>query len=253
MSKFSEWCAPAETPVSTHMLKFLKADPVKRTHAVGVLAEALPGYYADPDRLSGLLNRLGRPAVASYVQEKLPTSKQIRSGDLGEVLCNAYVIEGTVFKLGIKRLRWKDHRNMSMRGEDVLAFNLNGPGRTLNVLKAEVKSRAAMSTSVIEEARSALDSNSDLPSAHAISFVADRLTGAADMELRNALDDTLLKDGLKASQVTHMLFTFSGNNPSKLLTTNLTNYAGKTKQSYVALQVDSHQIFVKDVFEAVKK
>ncbi|WP_373991419.1 Hachiman antiphage defense system protein HamA [Duganella sp. BuS-21] len=253
MSKFMEWCTPEEVVVSAHSVNVLRADPTKRPQAVKILAEVLPDYYAEPQRISALLDRLGRQAVAKYVQDKLPTSTQIRSGDLGEILCNAYVLEGTVFKLGIKRLRYKDHRNMSMRGEDVLAFNLNGPSRILNVLKAEVKSRAAMTTTVIQEARSALDSNADLPSAHAIAFVADRLTAVEDLELRDAIDDAMLKDGLKASQVTHMLFTFSGNNPTKLLTANLTGYAGMTKQSYVGLQVDLHQIFVKDVFEAVEK
>ena len=47
------------------------------------------------------------------------------------------------FNLGIKRLRWKDHRNMSMRGEDVLAFNLDPKGGRLKILKAEVKSVAS--------------------------------------------------------------------------------------------------------------
>lgn len=252
MAKFVEWCTASEAAISQHKLSTLKGNPSKRPHAVKVLAEAVPGYYADPKRIAGLLSRLGRKEVAKYIDEKLPTSIQIRSGDLGEILCNAYVFEGTAFKLGIKRLRWKDHRNMSMRGEDVLAFCFSGPQRILNVLKAEVKSRAAMTSNVIQEARDALDSNKGLPTAHAISFVADKLSGKANVELRDALDDAQLKNGLKASQVTHMLFTFSGSNPTKLLTTNLTNYSGKTKQNYVALQVDDHQLFVKSIFKAIK-
>ena len=147
--------------------------------------------------------------MAKYIEEKLPTLKTIKSGDLGEILCNGYVIEATKFKFGIKRLRWKDHRNMSMRGEDVLAFSMGPKGDTLTILKAEVKSRAAMPTAVIEEARVALAGNMELPSPHAISFVADRLDEAGDWKLRDALDKAQLKDGLKVSQITHMLFTFS--------------------------------------------
>jgi len=163
------------------------------------------------------------------------------------------VIEATTFKLGIKRLRWKDHRNMSMRGEDVLAFSLGPTGGALKILKAEVKSRAAMTTSVIEEARAALSGNKELPSPHAISFVADRLNEAGDAALCEALDKAQLKDGLKVSQVTHMLFTFSGSDPWNLLQKNLSAYTGAVPQQYVALHVQTHQAFIKAVFEAVVK
>lgn len=178
------WCDETETAISTNKLLLLTADPAKQSYAVKVLAKSLPDYYASPNRIAGLLKQLGRPAVAKYIEEKLPTLKTIKSGDLGEILCNGYVIEATKFKLGIKRLRWKDHRNMSMRGEDVLAFSMGPKGDTLTILKAEVKSRAAMPTAVIEEARVALAGNMELPSPHAISFVADRLDEAGDWKLR---------------------------------------------------------------------
>lgn len=253
MSNFKEWCDETETSVSTHKLRLLVADPIKQPHAVKVVANALPEYYAAPSRISDLLTKLGKPAVARFVEGKLPTRLNIMSGDLGEILCNAYVIEATTFKLGIKRLRWKDHRNMSMRGEDVLAFSLGPNGGTLKILKAEVKSRVSMPTAVIEEARTALAGNKELPSPHAISFVADRLDEAGELVLRDALDKAQLIDGLKVSQVTHMLFTFSGSNPSNLLKTNLSAYTGAVPQQYVALQVESYQAFIKAVFEAASK
>ncbi len=110
-----------------------------------------------------------------------------------------------------------------------------------------------MPSAVIEEARVALSGNKGLPSPHAIAFVADRLDEAGDAKLRDALDTAQLKDGLRASQVTHMLFTFSGSNPSNLLTKNLSTYTGTVPQQYVALQVKSHQAFIKAVFDAVGK
>lgn len=252
MTKFKEWCDETETSVSTHTLRLLAADPAKQTHAIQVIANAVPGYYAAHSRIAGIFNKLGKPGVAKYLEEKLPTLPTIKSGDLGEILCNSYVIEATTFKLGIMRLRWKDHRNMSMRGEDVLAFSLSPKG-ALKILKAEVKSRASMTTKVIEEAREALSGYMELPSPHAISFVADRLDETGNKSLRDALDKAQLKDGIKVSQVTHMLFTFSGSNPSNLLKTNLSAYAGAVPQQYVALQVKTHQAFIKAVFDEVNK
>lgn len=252
MTRFAEWCAQADMPIKNHKLQVLTADPEQLVEAVAIVAEVVPDHYVMPNRLADLLTRLGRDAVATYVRAKLPTTMPIKSGDLGEILCTTFVHEYTPFKLGIKRLRWKDHRNMSMRGDDVLAFSLDAETAELKILKAESKSGVKMQTSTIDKAREALSDYGELPSPHAMSFVADRLEAAADKPLRDALDDAQLKRSLKPSQVTHMLFTFSGNNASTMLTTNLNEYAGESPQHYVGLRVEDHQNFINAVFAAVE-
>jgi hypothetical protein len=252
MIDLAKWCIETEESVPKHKLRRLAVDSAKEAAAIGAIAKAVPSYYTDPKRIANLLKKLGKPAAAAHVEQKLPTQATIRSGDLGEILCNAYVHEATPFSLGIKRLRWKDHRNMSMRGEDVLAFNLDSTG-ALKILKAEVKSRAGIRTAVINEARAALSANNGLPSPHALAFVADRSNEAGDPALGDALDKAQLRDGIRPSQVSHMLFTFSGNDPMKLLKTNLQAYAGPVPQHYVGLQVEGHQNFITAVFAAVGK
>jgi hypothetical protein len=253
MMDFAKWCVATEESVQKHKLHGLSIVAGKQVQAIGAIVNAVPGYYTDPKRIADLLKKLGKPAAAAHVEQKLPTQASIRSGDLGEILCNAYVYEATPFKLGIRRLRWKDHRNMSMRGEDVLAFKMNSSGGALKILKAEVKSRAVMPTAVINEARTALCANSGLPSPHALAFVADRSKEAGNTVLGDALDKALLKDGIRVSQVSHMLFTFSGNDALKLLKVNLQSYAGHVPQHYVNLRVQGHQDFIKAVFSAIGK
>lgn len=251
MTRYAEWCVQTELPIGKHKLQVLMADASKHTTAVAVVAAVVPDHYVMPDRLAALFARLGRTAVAEYVALKLPTATSIQSGDLGEILCTTYIHEATPFKLGIKRLRWKDHRNMAMRGDDVLAFCIGQQKAELKVLKAESKSRAKMPASVVKEACKALSDFSELPSPHAMSFVADRLSEAADKPLRDALDDAQLKSGLKAAQVTHMLFSFSGNDASAILSTNLAAYAGPVAQHYVGLHVEDQKAFIGAVFKAV--
>lgn len=252
MARFNEWCTQEKIPASSHQLEVLTATSTKRDHAVAVVAASIPGSYASRDRIMGLLSRLGRAEAAKHLAEKLPTSLSIKSGDLGEILCTSFAYETTEFTLGIKRLRWKDHRNMSMRGEDMLAFSLGPRGQNLKVLKAEVKSRASLKTSVIKEARDSLSDHRELPSAHAIGFVADRLGETGNLLLQDALDEVQLKKGFKKSQVTHMLFTFSGTDPSNMLSNNLATYTGTVRQHYVGVRVADHKAFINDVFAAVE-
>lgn len=253
MINLAKWCAESEETLAEHKLRQMAVNAATQTQAADAIAKAIPDYYTDPQRVASLLKKLGKPAAAAHVEQKLPTQPSIRSGDLGEILCNAYVHEATPFNLGIKRLRWKDHRNMSMRGEDVLAFALGPKSSSLKILKAEVKSRAAMGTTVIDEARAALSANNELPSPHALAFVADRLHQIGDTGLGDALDKAQLKDGIRPSQVSHMLFAFSGNNPVKLLKTNLQAYSGSVPQYYVGVYVQGHQDFIRAVFAAVGK
>ncbi len=252
MTRFAEWCAQADIPAAHHKLQILTADPAKLGAAVDIVAEVVPDHYVTPGRLADLLTRLGREKVATYVAEKLPTTKQIKSGDLGEILCTTFIHESTPFKLGIKRLRWKDHRNMSMRGDDVLAFDLGAGAAGLKVLKAEAKSGVKMQAGTVGKAREALSAFGELPSPHAMSFVADRLEAAVDKPLRDALDDAQMKRSLKPAHVTHMLFTFSGNDATTMLTTNLASYAGGSAQHYVGIRVEDHQAFINSVFAAVE-
>ena len=114
-------------------------------------------------------------------------------------------------------------------------------------------STLAEAVRVAEEARAALSANNGLPSPHALAFVADRSNEAGDTALGDALDQAQLRGGIRPSQVSHMLFTFSGNDPVRLLKTNLLAYAGPVPQHYVGLRVEGHQDFIKAVFAAVGK
>lgn len=253
MTRFSEWCTEIDVAsTGSHRQKMLCADPEKVMAAVTIVAGVVPDHYVMPGRLAGLFSRLGRSAVAEFIATKMPTSPQIKSGDLGEVLCTTFVHEQTPFKQGIKRLRWKDHRNMSMRGDDVLGFNLDHATGHLTVLKAESKSGIAMRSTTVNDARAALSSFGELPSPHAMSFVADRLTESGEISLKNAIDDAQLKNPLKPADVTHLLFAFSGNDTTKILQANLRDYAGGATQMYVGLRVAEHQKFISSVFTAVE-
>ena len=251
MSKFSNWCEITPIPVKkTHRLEFLTSKPKHFGIAVKAVSEVVPQNYINQDRIADILNRLDKPATATALKEKLPTSKTMRSGDLGEILATSYVTEMTEFDVPIKRLQWKDHREMPMRGEDIIAIKFNDSGQ-LEFLKTEAKSNKELSSNTISKARETLLANDELPTPHALAFVADRLYGLGEKDLAHQIDDVRLFKQIDVSQVSHLLFTFSGNNPQKLLEQFINKFSGTARQLAVGLRIPRHQTFIKAVYEKV--
>jgi hypothetical protein len=251
MLEFTTWCEDAQEATGSHSFRALCADSTKLEAPKSAIAALVPTHYAAEEHIARVLQRLGKPAAAEFIRNKLPTTKQIRSGDLGEILATEYIREETHYEVPINRLRWKDHRNMSMRGEDVIALSLDPATGQLLFLKAEAKSRATLAGAVITEARAALDKDKGLPSAHALSFVSAQLLLLGKTELADAIDDVQLVAGIPGANVAHLIFTFSGNNPDHLLKQSLHAYTGGIAQRYVGLRIQNHVAFVGDVYDLV--
>lgn len=223
------------------------------TIEVGVdwAAGLIPGQYAAPDRIADILNDLGKPAAAKYLQGKLPTSKQIRSGDLGEIIGSQFAVLELGYRV-VERLRWKDHREMAMRGDDLIGVRVGTDG-TLELLKGEAKSRVSLRRRTVTEADEALKRDRGRPSPHALTFVADRLRELGEDVLANLVDDAQLVTGITHKQVEQLLFTFTENDPRNLLRTNTTGYRGRVKRIAVGLQVLGHQAFIANVYSKAIK
>ena len=141
---------------------------------------------------------------------------------------------------------------MAMRGDDVIGMILDPATQRLRFLKTEAKSRAALRTKTLEEARTGLDKDGGLPSSHSLSYISARLMElGTDMPLVDAIDDALYRHGIPPESVKHLLFTFSGNSPQALLTQALQAYPGPIGQWGIGLHVDGHAAFVGAVYAQV--
>ncbi|WP_143541036.1 hypothetical protein [Rhizobium anhuiense] len=99
--------------------------------------------------------------------------------------------------------------------------------------------------------RTALDKDGGLPSAHALSYVADRLAEIGNEALSDAILNAQLKVGIQTQNVRHLTFVLSGNNPEPHLTTSLQAYAGGVEQWTVGLRIEGHAAFVAAVYDLV--
>lgn len=252
MVQFNDWCLSVDEPIGKHFRRVMTGQAASLPNGIQATAAVVPGHYASEEQVARALARLGKPAAAALVQGKLPTTKAIRSGDLGEIFATEWIdAHSGGYQAPIKRLRWKDHRNMAMRGDDVIGILQDAQTQRLHFLKTEAKSRASLTAQVLTEARASLDKDGGLPSAHALSFISARLLELDNLPLADAIDDALLKHGIRAENVRHLLFTFSGNTPEALLTASLQAYPGPINQWGIGLHVEGHAAFIGAVYERV--
>lgn len=252
MPQFNDWCISVDAPVGNHFRRVMTGQAANLATGIQATAAIVPTHYASEEHVARALVRLGKPAAAALIEGKLPTTKAIRSGDLGEIYATEWIdAHSGGYRAPIKRLRWKDHRNMAMRGEDVIGILQDPQSQRLHFLKAEAKSRVALTTQVLVEARAGLDKDGGMPSAHALSFISARLVELNEFALADAIDDALLKHGIPPQNVRHLLFTFSGNAPDALLAASLHAYPGQFNQWSIGLHVAGHAAFIGAVYDQV--
>ena len=84
------------------------------------LAETIRSHYDRLERIAEDVDRLGYKVAAKILSEVMPQTPKGRSGDLGEILATELVEEEIGLRVPVRRLRYKDGRNMAMRGDDFI-------------------------------------------------------------------------------------------------------------------------------------
>lgn len=247
-SEVSEVCNESS---HEHTFCTIKLKPEEFDNLVSELVDLLPSHYIAPESIADILNRLGKEAAAKKLRDKIPAVKNIRSGDVGEVITTDYIEEFTNFSVPIRKLRWRDHRDMAMRGDDVIGIHVNQQSQFIRFLKAEAKANMVLSRDVLNKARKELDNDDGLPAPHALGFVIDRLKEIDNNQLADLIEKVQLVDGIRINQVEHLLFTFTSSDPTTLQKEAFQSYVGNIKQTSVGFRVDDHQELIARVYQGV--
>ena len=244
------WLNRAKVSVGKHNLTILAESSDSRNVVSSELRGIVRNHYMSPEMWSKRLEDLGAPETAKLLKELLPKSSTARSGDTGEILATEVAEQELGYTVPVRRLRWKDGRDAALRGDDIVGIvqDLNGK---LQFLKGESKSRARLQSSVIDEAAQALDAHMGRPSRHSVLFVASRLRELGKNALATELEIATL-DSFRGYDVEHLLFVFSGNDPSSFLENHLNNVKGKRRKRYaIGVQTDDHADFIRDLFNSI--
>lgn len=248
----NSWCdAAKETDKRKSYWTYVEKDG-GRAAIKDALVETIRSHYDRLDRIADDVARLGYEAAAEILRAELPQTKKGRSGDLGEILATELVEEEVGLRVPVRRLRYKDGRNMAMRGDDFIGAGYDSDGTKLWLLKGEAKSNKSLGKTTVTSARKVLSRDHGRCTPDSLLFVANRLLESddeKDVELGRTLRDEVGLKSLRADRIDHMLFTMSGNGPHASLKDDLDSASTDRDQFVVNIHIEDHQDFIKAMYE----
>jgi len=190
----------------------------------------------------------GFKKAAGVIRNSIPVTKISRSGDFGEIMATEFVEQATEYSVPILRLRYKDDRNMAMRGDDVLGFEFDkSPPR---VLKVEAKSRASLTSAVVKDASDGLCRHQGRPNPSTLSFISRRLRETGKDDLAEIIEG-LQESDISLASVSHLIFTLSGNDPATLLASHAKSPIPGISRRLAGCIIADHASFIGQVFDGV--
>lgn len=130
--------------------------PAKRAGAATrkTLRAMLEGHHASEDahkrsrEYAAAMQAAGFGAHQSSLR-RFPTNPSTQKGNLAEIVLAEYIVAVSGMKLPIYRLRYNPNVDQSMKGDDVLAFDLDAS--PVRIIVGEAKFRGASSVAAVRE------------------------------------------------------------------------------------------------------
>lgn len=153
---------------------------------VTTLQQMLVRHHHSPDAIRRdeerrqALERLGHGHLATGVS-RYPSSPTTKKGNLAEIMLAEYLVATTNVTLPVYRLRYNPNVDQSMKGDDVLAFDLDSD--PVRIIVGEAKYRGTSTKAAVEDMVTGLlrSHQSGLPAS--LTFVAERLYETEQREL----------------------------------------------------------------------
>lgn len=177
-------------------------------------------HHASPAALTRDRKRraaLERQGLVDSVQ-RFPTNLSTQKGNWAEILLAEYVVAASNSQVPVYRLRYNPNVDQSMKGDDVLAFDLDSD--PVRVLVGEAKFRTTPSKQVVTDLVDALvhSHSGNLPAS--LQFVADRLFENGQPELGARVADCNYLFAKGALQLDYVGLLVSGGDPHRHVKTH---------------------------------
>jgi hypothetical protein len=249
---FDDWCDIGETAHGEKKKLFGLAERAGGRAAIkDELVRHVRSHYDKLEQIADDVERLGFPGASAILRERLPRTARERSGEMGEIIAAEFIERYTGFRVPVRRLRYKDGREMALRGDDYVGIDGDEQEQLL-FLKGEAKSGRTVPKGVVADARERLSENDGRPTIISLLFVADRLLEShdeADKTLGRRIRDEVALKTVPPRRITHGFFALSGNNAEAVLEADLEEADGAHNHLSVGFHVDGHQAFIAEIYE----
>lgn len=158
----------------------------KRDKFINFLREKLKEHHTSPEMRKRDLERIKamkRQKLDPNIKNlrRFPVTSVTRKGNLAEVFLAEYLCASKTVEIPVYRLRYNPNVEQSMKGDDVIAFDLNSNPR--RIIVGEAKFRKNSSKQSVEDIVDALSKSHIAGLPISLIFVADRLFEKGENEL----------------------------------------------------------------------
>lgn len=169
--------------------RMLKESKDQRSAIIEYLRESLIRHHISPEALKRKHEAMARQGykACSPSTRHFPTNLITQKGNLAEVVLAEYLNASSNISLPVYRLRYNPNVEQSMKGDDVLAFDLDS--RPVRIIVGEAKFRSTPSKAVVTEIVEALTRSYKSGIPVSLQFVADRLFDSGEVSLGERVQD----------------------------------------------------------------
>ena len=166
--------------------------------------QALQNHHADPQKLQRIrknIQSLGVDVCKGY-RSPYPHTDKTRKGNFAEVVLAEYIKACTTAQLPVYRLRYNPNVEQSMKGDDVLLFDIDSD--PVRIIVGESKFRGTPSEQAVSDIIDGLRKSHNAGLPVSLAFVIDRLfeTDKKDLaEKLNGLTSLFLENKLSIDYI----------------------------------------------------
>ena len=231
--------------------KHRKLDETKRgrQNIVDPISELIVTHHKSEKSIrmlrSAILNKHGLAKTAKN-KKFLPTNYSTRKGNLTEIILTEYLIGTSGYSLLAYRLRYNNNIDQSLKGDDVLLFDLTNKKKIRTIL-GEAKFRSAPSKAVIQDIINSMNKNK-LPLS--LDFIIEKLSSEGKDDIAQLLTNLSLDEiGLK-NRLTYTGLLFSNREAHD----KVSEYSSDNDHFvFISIGFDDCEDFVEEVYRNATK
>ena len=177
------------------------------------LSAAIVDHHTHRGRVARLLADLGYKETAAEIATRLPQSDRARKGNFGEVVASEHLCQRHGYAMPVFKLRFRDHQNLPMRGEDIVAFATAVNGTITKVCIGEAKTLVTFAGQTVISAHERLE-KTYRPTPETLHMIAEILYDRGNVELAHEMDLILQRLAAKAIERENWIFVITDNAPA---------------------------------------